>query len=203
VSPTKRLKLILALFLLVIVGNRNVTSQDNTRQIEIGIAVYVVDGDTVDVQLGGTIQRVRYIGMNTPERGEPCAREVTAANTALVDGRTVAMIRDVSETDRYGRLLRYVYVEGTFVNAALVADGWAESVRYPPDTMFAAWFDHLEEQARAPTSGVIPLACLGPHRPRQRLLRYLLGQQRFRRNARLELRGKSLQLRGWFTSAEK
>jgi hypothetical protein len=62
---------------------------------------------------------------------------------SVVDGKTVVMVRDVSETDRYGRLLRYGYVDGVFVNAAPVADGWAESVRYLPDTMLADWFDHL------------------------------------------------------------
>jgi hypothetical protein len=74
---------------------------------------------------GDTIQRVRYIGMHTPERGEPCANDATAANAALVDERTVA----------------------------LVADGWAEAARYPPDTTFAAWFDLLETQVRAANLG--------------------------------------------------
>jgi micrococcal nuclease len=119
----KWLTLILVLFLFADIGPNTVTGQEAARQIEIGIVVYVVDGDTIDVQLGDFIQRVRYIGMNTPERGEPCAREATAANMALVDGQTVTMARDVSETDRYGRPLRYVYAKGVFVNAALVADG--------------------------------------------------------------------------------
>jgi micrococcal nuclease len=135
--------------------------QETLRQIEIGVAVYVVDGDTIDAQLGDTIQPVRHIGMNTPERGEPSAREAMAANTALVDRRTVAMVRDVSETDRHGRLLRYVYVEGTFVNAALVADGWAETACYPPDTTFAAWFDLLEAQAHAANLGCHPTGIFG------------------------------------------
>jgi micrococcal nuclease len=93
-----------------------------------------VDGDTIDVNLNGQIVRVRYIGMNTPESNEVCGSEATAANAALVAGRTVTMVRDVSETDRYGRLLRYVYVDGVFVNGELVAGGWADAVDYPPDT---------------------------------------------------------------------
>jgi endonuclease YncB( thermonuclease family) len=157
----KRLTLIAFSFLLIWAGNSVLSAQEAPQQIEIGTVAYVVDGDTIDVLLGDSIQRVRYIGMNTPERGEPCAREATRANTALVDGQTVAMVRDVSETDRYGRLLRYVYVSGAFVNAQLVIDGWAESVHYPPDTMFAAWFDYLEEQARAANLGCYPTGIFG------------------------------------------
>jgi micrococcal nuclease len=157
----RRLIPLIVLLLLVPSGDAVGARPETQQPIEIGTAAYVVDGDTIGVQLGDTIQRVRYIGMNTPERGEPCAREATAANAALVDGRTVAMIRDVSETDRYGRLLRYVYVEGTFVNAALVADGWAEAARYPPDTAFAAWFDLLEAQAHAANLGCHPTGIFG------------------------------------------
>jgi micrococcal nuclease len=64
-----------------------------------------VDGDTIDVQLGEGIRRVRHIGMNTPERGAPRFQEARAANAVFVDGKTVAMVHDMSETDRYGRLL--------------------------------------------------------------------------------------------------
>jgi micrococcal nuclease len=119
----KWMSVIALLILLPSSGSHTEARQQAPQRVEIGVAVYVVDGDTIDVQLGEAIRRVRYIGMNTPERGEPCFQEATTANAALVDGRTVAMVRDVSETDRYGRLLRYVYVDELFVNAALVADG--------------------------------------------------------------------------------
>jgi len=69
-------------------------------------------------------------------------------SAAHVDGRTVLMIRDVSETDRYGRLLRYVYVDDTFVNADLVRDGYAEAADYPPDIAHAELFHILESEAR-------------------------------------------------------
>ena len=113
----------------------------------------VIDGDTIDVLIDGQRFRVRYIGVNTPELDEPCYGDATAANAALVSGQTVRMITDVSETDRYGRLLRYVFVDTpggeVFVNAALVEQGWAESRRYDPDTAYAGSFDLLEEQAAA------------------------------------------------------
>jgi len=82
------------------------------------------------VLIDGVEYRVRYIGIDTPEtfhptRGEqPYGKEASARNKELVGGRTVYLEKDISETDRYGRLLRYVWLEdGTMVNGALVADG--------------------------------------------------------------------------------
>lgn len=110
----------------------------------------VIDGDTIDVRFGdGREARVRYIGVNTPERGEPCYREATDANAALVDGQTVTLVPDISDTDRNGRLLRYVFVGETFVNAQLVREGYAEARRYPPDTAQAEALEALEAEARA------------------------------------------------------
>jgi micrococcal nuclease len=91
---------------------------------------------------------VRYIGVNTPERDETCYSEARNGNAALVQGQAVRLVKDVSETDRFGRLLRYVYVGSTFVNQALVEQGWAEAVSYPPDTAFEATFQQFEVEAR-------------------------------------------------------
>lgn len=116
----------------------------------------VIDGDTIDVQIDGVGYRVRYIGMNTPESDEACYQEATNANAALVSGKTVTLVKDVSETDVYGRLLRYVYAGNEFVNADLVRDGWAENAEYPPDTAHAAEFRQLEAQARGTNIGCHP-----------------------------------------------
>lgn len=118
--------------------------------------VRVIDGDTIDVMLNGQEQRVRYVGMNTPERDEPCYSEARQANAALVQGQTVTLVRDTSETDRYGRLLRYVYVGNTFVNEQLVRDGWAEVVVYPPDDAQADAFRALEQAAAQAGRGCHP-----------------------------------------------
>jgi micrococcal nuclease len=107
----------------------------------------VIDGDTIDVELNEERQRVRYIGMNTPERDEPCFNEATQANVDLVAGKEVRLERDVSDTDRYGRLLRYVFVNNTFVNEALVAGGYAEAVLYRPDGKHYELFSQLEVEA--------------------------------------------------------
>lgn len=116
----------------------------------------IIDGDTIDVRINDISYRVRYIGVNTPESDQVCYDEATAANAALVSGQTVTLVKDTSETDQYGRLLRYVYVGDTFVNASLVRDGWAESVEYPPDTARASEFRGLERDAAAANRGCHP-----------------------------------------------
>jgi micrococcal nuclease len=83
--------------------------------------------------LGGTVYRVRYIDMDTLEQGIPYFDEATQANANLVAGQTVILVKDVCETDRFGRLLRYVYLtDGTMVNAELVRQGYAQVATYPP-----------------------------------------------------------------------
>ena len=134
-----------------------VSAVTNKNEGEVGQVTHVVDGDTIDVRLAdGEVYRVRYIGMNTPERGEPCHREATAANRGLVDGKDVRLARDISDTDRYGRLLRYVYAEGVFVNRALVEAGYAEAVVYQPDEAFYADFRRLEQAAAQAQRGCHP-----------------------------------------------
>lgn len=115
----------------------------------------VIDGDTLDVQLNGRSYRLRYIGVDTPERDEPFYAEATAANRDLVAGETVILVKDVSETDQYGRLLRYVYLpDGTFVNATLLRDGYARLVTFPPDIAQQAYFQQLQTDARLAGRGL-------------------------------------------------
>lgn len=107
----------------------------------------VIDGDTVEVAIGGRIFDVRYIGIDTPETVRPgtpvqwMGPEASAANRALVEGRMVVLERDISETDRYGRLLRYVWLRNAdggwrMVNQALVRKGFAAVSTYPPDVKY-------------------------------------------------------------------
>lgn len=83
----------------------------------------VVDGDTIEVDIEGKSYKVRYIAMGTPELHHPTkpveyyAQEAYEKNREPVEGKTVMLEKDVSETDRYGRLLRYVYGGDVFVNA--------------------------------------------------------------------------------------
>ncbi len=125
--------------------------------------VAVVDGDTIRVRLaGGEVERVRYIGIDTPESVKPgtpvqCfAKAAAAANRRLVEGRTVRLVGDVEPRDRYGRLLAYVYREpdGLFVNAELVRGGYARPLTIPPDVRFAERFATLAEEARRAAKGL-------------------------------------------------
>lgn len=116
----------------------------------------VIDGDTIEVMLSGEIQRVRYIGVNTPELGEPCYREATAANRKLVKDKVVTLYSDETDTDRYGRLLRYVFVGDVLVERELVARGFAEAVRYRSDDDYYEEFTALEQSAAAAGSGCHP-----------------------------------------------
>jgi micrococcal nuclease len=120
----------------------------------------VVDGDTIQVELGGHAEKVRYIGMDTPEihhpvKGEqPGGREAAAVNRRLVEGKTVRIELDVQQRDRYGRLLAYVYVSGVMVNEELLRLGYAQVMTVPPNVAHQRRFLELERQAREAGRGL-------------------------------------------------
>lgn len=117
----------------------------------------VVDGDTIVLD-GGL--RLRYIGIDTPESVKPntpveCfAKESSKFNEKLVKGEFVKMQKDVNNTDRYGRLLRYVWVDDVFVNEYLVREGYAKAVSYPPDVKYQDLFREAERDARENNRGL-------------------------------------------------
>jgi micrococcal nuclease len=115
----------------------------------------VVDGDTIRVDLEGMEERVRYIGVDTPEQDRPFCREATRANAALVEDETVELRFDVERRDRYGRLLAYVHLsDGSMVNARLVELGFAQVMTVPPNVHHQARFLVLEREARAAGRGL-------------------------------------------------
>ena len=122
------------------VSTQELTSTQPGR--ETALVTRVIDGDTIEVELGGQTVRIRYIGIDTPETVDPSSPvecyglEASERNRELVAGRTVELEKDVSETDQYGRLLRYVYVEDLMVNEQLVLDGYATSFTFPPDVKY-------------------------------------------------------------------
>jgi len=122
----------------------------------------VIDGDTVKLADG---RIVRYIGIDAPETGagrrkiECFAQESTERNRELVEGKRVRLEKDVSETDRYGRILRYVYLGDTFVNEVLVKEGYATAFPYPPDVKYREVFRAVERTARASGRGMWGTAC--------------------------------------------
>lgn len=124
---------------------------------ETFLVTKVIDGDTIRLESGQTI---RYIGIDTPETVDPrqpvaCfGAEASNKNKELVEGKEVVLEKDVSETDRYGRLLRYVYVDGVFVNDYLVAQGFAYASSYPPDVKFQEQFVSAQKEARENNKGL-------------------------------------------------
>jgi micrococcal nuclease len=124
----------------------------------------IIDGDTIVVAIGSKSYHVRYIGMDTPEEVKPntpiqaMAREAAAANTRLVAGKTVLLERDVSETDRFGRLLRNVWVQRngvlTLVGLELVRTGFAQVTTFPPDVKYLDQLTAAEAEARSAEIGL-------------------------------------------------
>ena len=145
-------------------ANRPPTVQPDAPPDGDRVAVtYVFDGDTIEVELDGRTYRLRYIGVDTPEREEPYYQAAFDFNRDLVEGQTVTLVRDVSETDQYGRLLRYVYLDdGTFVNAAIISAGMGRLVTFPPDVAQTENLKQLQAEAREAGAGMWGDAATGP-----------------------------------------
>ena len=124
----------------------------------------VTDGDTIVVAFGGQEHKVRYIGMDAPETVDPSTPlqwmgpQATAANAALVEGKTVYLEKDVSEVDQFDRLLRYVWLTDgtawTLVNLELVRQGVASTKSYPPDVRYDALYLAVESDAKRAAVGL-------------------------------------------------
>lgn len=123
------------------------------QELELSKKIYVlnvIDGDTIKLSDGRV---VRYIGINTPEtkdkrKGIECfGKEAFEKNKELVEGKEIRLEKDVSEKDKYGRLLRYVYVDEIFVNDYLVREGYAYAVTYPPDVKYQKQFKEAQDEA--------------------------------------------------------
>lgn len=155
---------------------------------ETAIVGRVIDGDTIELS---DKRKVRYIGMDTPEMDDfeetkpgfsnskawlwkACfAREAKEENARLVDGKSVRLERDISETDKYGRLLRYVYIDlpegesrDVFVNDYLVRQGFAKVDTVPPDVAYREQFFISQQEAREQGRGLWR-KCLNPTNPDQ------------------------------------
>lgn len=117
----------------------------------------VIDGDTIVLENG---EILRYIGIDTPESSDPrkpveCfSKEASQKNKELVEGKLVSLETDISERDKYQRLLRYVWVGEVFVNDYLVREGYATSVSYPPDIKYQEQFRQAQLEARDNNRGL-------------------------------------------------
>jgi len=145
---TKKLYLLAVIFSLVLVLCGCSAPPETARVTE------VIDGDTITIEGG---YRVRYIGIDTPEihpSAEPFGMAAWQTNRRLVEGKEVRLEKDVSETDKYGRLLRYIYVDDIFVNAELVRQGLARAEAYPPDTKYQNYLEQMEIESRQAGRGM-------------------------------------------------
>ena len=123
----------------------------------IVLVTRVIDGDTIEIEGGAT---VRYIGIDTPETVHPekpveyFGKEATEKNREFVEEKRVYLEKDVQDKDKYGRLLRYVWVDDVMVNAELVRLGYAYSYTYPPNVKYQKYFLQLEKEAREEGRGL-------------------------------------------------
>lgn len=116
--------------------------------------VRVVDGDTIVVKLNGEDEKVRLIGINTPESVHPDkskntqeGKKASDYTKELLEGQSVSLEFDTQERDKYGRLLAYVYLEdGTFFNEKLILDGYAELATYPPNVKYVDVFEAAQKK---------------------------------------------------------
>lgn len=129
----------------------------NLQNSETAVVKRVIDGDTIELSDG---KRVRYIGIDTPEVVAPgklveCFGELAREeNKRLVEGKTIFLEKDVSEIDKYGRLLRYVYVGDQLINDYLVRQGFARASTYQPDIKYQDGFLNAEKEARENERGL-------------------------------------------------
>lgn len=124
---------------------------------ELYKVVRVIDGDTIELE---NEERIRYIGIDTPETVDPRKSvqcfgvEASKKNKELTEGKLVRLEKDITDRDKYNRLLRYVWVGDTFVNLELVKQGFAQSYSYPPDIKYQNQFVQAQREAREAKVGL-------------------------------------------------
>ena len=121
----------------------------------------VVDGDTIEVLLDGVTEKVRLIGIDTPEsvhpdnsKNVPYGKIATAFTKEKLDGKDVELEFDVEERDQYGRLLAYVYLDGVMFNKTLLDEGHATVTTYPPNVKYVDIFTEAQTAARDAEKGL-------------------------------------------------
>ena len=115
------------------------------------LVVRVIDGDTVDMAGG---ERIRLIGIDAPERGEDYYDEAATRLRELLQGKTVELRADTADRDEYGRLLRYVYLDGVFINELMVREGYARQFPFGDDRMHQDAIAAAEDAAKAEQLGI-------------------------------------------------
>ena len=143
---------------------------DSPLTLEKAEIIRVVDGDTATVLLeSGAEEKVRFIGVDTPEstiRHEPYGKEAAGFTKSRLNGKAVYLEKDISDRDKYGRLLRYIWLEPPMeedneeeireklFNAILLLEGYAQVSTYPPDVKYVDYFKGFQAEARGADKGL-------------------------------------------------
>ena len=139
----------------------------NTSNVEVNISsntyevLRVVDGDTIQIDYNGTKEKVRMIGIDTPESVHPDENKnsengkiASDYTKELLTGKFVALEFDVQERDKYGRFLAYVYLDGEMINKKLLHDGYAQIATYPPNVKYVDDFTEIQKEAKEAKRGL-------------------------------------------------
>jgi micrococcal nuclease len=141
-------------------NNGSIITVSNLRKIKTKV-VRTIDGDTIEIKWNNQTERIRLIGVDTPEtvhpsKGEqPYGREASQYTKLVLTGKTISIEFDVTARDKYNRLLGYVYLQnGTFFNASLISQGYAQMMTYPPNVRWVMLFQQLQTTARETKRGL-------------------------------------------------
>jgi len=132
--------------------NETFKIQNIEKQKDYFLVTRVIDGDTIEIEGG---ERVGFICINTPETGEYIFLEDKNFVTDILLYKEVKLVKDVTDRDKYGRLLRYIYLEdGTFVNEQIVRVGYGVAYPYGQDTSLCPLIENAEREAREDKIGI-------------------------------------------------
>ena len=143
----------------------NTVADTNTVATTISSDTYevlrVVDGDTIQINYNGTKEKVRMIGIDTPESVHPDENKnsdngkiASDYTKELLTGKFVALEFDIQERDKYGRFLAYVYLDGEMINKKLLHDGYAQIATYPPNVKYVNEFTEIQKEAKEAKRGL-------------------------------------------------
>jgi len=147
------------------INGTKVISTDEQLEDNLILVTRIIDGDTIEIETG---EKVRLIGIDTPETVHPSkpvecmGKEASARTKELIENKKVRLEKDVSETDKYGRLLRYIWLDGELINEKLVREGFANSSSYPPDIKYQERFNKAERYAVENNLGLWGELCSTP-----------------------------------------
>jgi len=125
--------------------------EEDYPELDTAVVKRVIDGDTVVLEDG---RKIRYIGMNTPEKDQKFGLEATLKNKELTEGREIVLEFDKGLYDKYGRTLAYVYTEDYFVNLELLKEGCARLMTIPPNTKYQAELKKALKEAQDNKLGI-------------------------------------------------